>query len=88
MNNILEGQYDLTDRGYKNPEWNDILEIFVAVDPNGNLAIFDKDLNPISFETKKPDVPIDPTKITVIKIDENTYRIQKGNYSYDYKVNS
>lgn len=75
MNEIIKKLWDLFRQGYTCFEYVDPIEIFVALDCNKEIRLFNSKLEEIISET-----------ITYIQEDNHKYLIMKGDYKYEYII--
>ena len=75
MGTICEKLRILSDRGYREPEYIDPIMIFIAIDINGNIVLFDFDLN-----------KLESTDVMCEKQNDSLYNISFRGYSYDYAI--
>ena len=75
MNEIIKKLWDLFSAGYTCFKCIDPIDIFVTLDCNKEIHLFNPKLDEIFSET-----------ITYIKVDEHKYFIMKGDYKYEYII--
>lgn len=67
--------FKLVEKGYKRPQYFDIIELYVALDTNNTIHFFDKQLSEVNN-----------TEIVVEKLDSNNYLLKKDKYCVKYQT--